>query len=376
MAAKPLAVVFADSHLREKTWGARTVYGDSYYSFSQILDYAIDQGIPHIIGAGDLIDKRINDAPVITFVNSELRRLAEQGISFYFVQGQHEGSSTPWFSLGTNAVHMHGECLEINDVIIYGMDYQRGETFKEAISGMCKEAQVLVAHQTILEWMGERAMPQCSFADIPTVQLLISGDFHSTIYDTDKYHGKDGQRLAVYSPGSTYQCNIGESNQCSFGVLYDDLTISKIPLGTRKFDAFSVLREDELDEFLGNISTYLEGAAEYADSLYLPTELQTPLWRIIHSADLRDIEGRVKKIVGDRAHVFFKEIPREKPEGAKARSMTAEDKEALTLLRCLPQAIDPEKEPEAYSLCRQLLDATGADAPRVLAAWKKEMMEE
>jgi hypothetical protein len=369
--ADAVAVVFSDSHLIKKTWKHRQIFGDSYHAFRQITQFAIDNELP-LIGAGDLLDKRVNEPDPIVFLQRQLKELAHREIPFYFIQGQHEFDDTPWLELGHTAIHLHEQVLTLGDLEIHGLDYQGADKLKEKLDNLPDSADVLVAHQVWSDFMGDIALPQGAFADVPHVGTLITGDLHKCIFK--KFEGKGGQDLRVFSPGAGCQMNISEPSKHHFGVLNEDGYIDVVNLTSRKFDEFVCINNDDVEELLENVNAYLEGAAEFASDNGLPPELHTPLWRVEYSHRVSDLPRRLGKIVGERAHLFWKELPQEREESKILEQVPDLRKgEALTLETCLPQELDPKEEPEAYALAARVLDA---EDPELEAnRWLKEQME-
>ncbi len=370
----PVATVFADSHLAKRTWRHRPILMDSYYALEQIIEFTLGHELP-LIGAGDLIDKRINEPEPIVKLQTQLNLLERRRIPFYYIQGQHELDDTPWLDLGKTAVHLHNNPLELGELQIYGIDYQGADALKVALGSIPESANVLIAHQVWSDFMGDIALPQGEFAQIPHVSTLVTGDFHQSILEHSKYKGAQGQDLLVFSPGATCMRSITEPEKHHFGVLCDDGSIDVIDLRSRKFDEFNILSSNDAEHLLEHVDTYLNEAADHAESNALPVELHTPLWRVVYSHRVSDLPRRLGKIVGDRAHLFWKEIPQEREESKVLLSVPdIRAGEALTLASCLTQEIDPDKEPEAYALAARLLDA---DDPELEAnRWFKEKMND
>lgn len=377
---KPLAVVFADSHLQDRTWKMRAILGDAYFSFEQIVSYTIERGIRYLIGAGDLINRRVNEPGPILFLKEQLDRLQQAGVTLLYVQGQHEMDEQPWLGLGDkSAVHLHHKTLDLGGLGVRGLDFQPADKLKAELDAIAEDVDVLVAHQVWLDFMGDLTLPQGEFADVSQVKLLVTGDYHKSIYDVKKHRRKDGGLLKVYSPGATHQLKIDEPSECSFGLLLDDCTIKRVPLLTRKCDDFSIMTEDQLNHFLSAVEAFLEGASDYATDKGLPPELHLPLWRFTYSHRLSDLPARIGKIVGGRANLFWKEQPPTEDEkqelSPEIRATVLKDKDQLvTLASCLPLAVNKDEEPEVFGVCQRLLDAENPEVE--LAKWKKEILDE
>lgn len=374
----PVALIFSDAHLQKRTWQNRPILGDSYYALEQIVDYALAHKIGCVLGAGDLLDEKVNDSAPILFLREQLERLTSRGIHFLFVQGQHELTDPPWMLLGGSkyVVHLHGQSWTIGNWTVHGLDYQPADRIQEGLAGIPEDADILMCHQVFGDFMGEVALPQLDFADVPHVKQVWTGDFHQFVLERDKYRGKQGQKLTVLSCGATHQCpDISSPSECYFATIDVDGALTPHQLKTRKCDEWKVVNEDQFQEFLKDIPAYLEGAANYASDLELPPQLQKPLWRLIYNSRIDRAEQRTRKIVGDDAHLFFKEVPN--ITTTDVERMLRPTGKVLTLQSCLNEEVDPAQQPDVYKLCQRLLQAgsTPNDLKQELVRWKQEILQ-
>ncbi len=380
--ANIIGPVFADSHLQSRTWQSYPILGDSYFSFAQIVDAAIETDSQWIIGAGDLINRRVNEPEPILFLQRQLLRMQQHGIRFAYNQGQHElDEESPWLQLGQSAVHLHKRTLEIGGLHVYGLDFRPKGVLQEELAAVPKSTDVLVCHQVWSDFMGEQTLPQGEIADIVHGDLLVTGDLHQNVYKVKSYRRKDGQFIRVFSPGATHQLKINEPSDCYFGFLTDDGKIRRQQLRTRLFVQFSVNTPEQLEAFLGSVDECVQQANRYAVEQNLPGELHKPLWRVVYSHRLSDLPARVGKIVGGRAHLFWKEIPADPGEEQDGKDKAVREfvhhsdpGELITLQSTLPQAVSQEEEPAVFTLCQRLLDASNVETE--LAKWKKEILDE
>jgi DNA repair exonuclease SbcCD nuclease subunit len=226
----------SDLHLSDKIWKHRPIEGDSYHSWRQIVDLAIEHDCDIVTLAGDILDKQTNVSNPVQELVAGLRRLREAHIKVWYNQGQHEYQTVPWMSLDETTVWVQAQpIVTTNGWNIAGCDYQNTEgltNFLKTTAAM--EADILVCHQVWLEFMGEECRPQGSFADIPeNVRYLITGDYHENICQ------KFGQ-LTVLSPGSTHLRSISETeDKFVFFMELPDTVGSKAktstwPLATRR----------------------------------------------------------------------------------------------------------------------------------------------
>lgn len=356
MPVEDAAVLCADLHLQERTWVGRGILGDSQHSLYQVARYAMKHRLP-VIGAGDLIDKNRNtSAPIVAF-SEALRWLESVDLPFHYIQGQHEFADTPWLEIGGRSYHMHGKCVEVSGVPIYGLDYTPAGQLQEALDKIEPSAQVLIAHQVWGDFMGDIANPQGGFHDVPVVSLMFTGDYHQ--YESVKTRGKDGQELRVISPGSACMQSIDEPEDKFFFVLKSDLSLRRVRLKTRrKIDAGKITSEDDMGRFLARLDLDLTKAEEYGNE-HLPKELRTPLLRIKYTAHIENAARRIMKAVDGRAHVFLKETPPEKPEVVERRKERQKTgrKHATTLGSKLPDYLRDTDREHLLGPCQRLLDS-------------------
>ena len=373
-----LAIVCADTHLQERNWRLRPILGDAYYSFSQIVNLAIELHLP-VLAAGDLINRRVNEPSPIVYLSRELKRLRDAGVTLFQIQGQHEAdAAAPWLSIDETVVHLHGRTVDLgHGLVATGLDYLPAGKFQEALASLPQEANVLVGHQTMGNWMGSVALPQGNFSDIPLpIETCIFGDLHQ--YRNEKGRGKDGQELGILSPGASYQTpSITAPADCYAHLLLSDGSFEPHKLRTRKFDEFGLTFEHELEELLANAEAYLKGAAEYAADNHLPPDLHKPLWYIVYGHKVHDTPQRLARVVGDQAHLFFKELPppeEERKNRPAIAQVLQQGAAALSLESCLSQVVDAVEDPEVASLCQQLL--ASEEPERAIEQWKTSQLGE
>jgi hypothetical protein len=361
MAAAPVAVMYADGHLADGTWANRPIKGDAYHALHQIVSKAIKLKVP-IIGAGDLIDKHRNTAQPITVFHKALDRLDAANLDFYFIQGQHEMDDVPWFSSHRAATHMRlfMKPKEFGPFKIWGIDYTPAGDLQRKLDEIPEGTDILVAHQVWSTFMGDIAAPQGGMHDVPVVNTVFTGDFHEN--KEVKAKGKDGQEIRVISPGSVCMQSISEPDEKFFYVLMDDGKFKKVPIDTRLMKDWSIIANQQgMDFFAANIEAELD--ALWESGLTLPEHIQKPLLRITYSHQVSDVRHRVMNLVGDRAHIFWKELAPEKPESVKRRAERVEgQKHATTLESKLAPYLKEQEQPRLIEPCQRLLQSNDVEA--------------
>ena len=304
---EPMTVVCADTHLQTGAWAKYPIYGDSYYSLEQIIDYTLARDLRHVVGAGDLLDRQINESqPIYNFV-AQLARLHETGGIFDFIQGQHDLQETPWLLNSPAARHMHKLQVELaNGSLMYGLDYRPAGQLQAELDLIPAGTDIGVFHQVWHEFMGGIANPQGSMGDVPVVSIVVTGDYHVATHKNTT--GKDGQPISLWSPGSTCMQSIDEPDEKSFLVLYDDLTFDRVPLITRKYFEYGVYHPGDVDSLVADslpfmIEKLLDESAGFDE------RIRKPIIRVVFSASLPETRRRVIQAAAGRVHLFFKEEP-------------------------------------------------------------------
>lgn len=367
-------LVTSDLHLSDKIWKHRPIEGDSYHSWHQIVDLAIEHECSGVILAGDILDKQTNVSRPVQELVDGLRRLDEQHIEVYYNQGQHEYQTIPWMSLSEGTIWLQDESVTLNGLKVSGCDFQQAD---ELANFLCTtracSADILVCHQVWLEFMGEECKPQGSFADIPeNVRWLITGDYHENICQ------KFGH-LTVMSPGSTHLRSIGEPEDkyVFFMDIPEDggnVKISTWPLATRRKIEINAMQNPDFKTIRQHIEGYLNLAEQYADEQDLPDEIRKPLLRLTYPQSDVELANQVTKLVGDKAHLFFKQVKQVSPEELEpnlAQHMEADER--VGMINCLDTFIDKEKKPLTHALATKLLQAP--DPEQALHQWVKERVK-
>ncbi len=368
--SKPIAVFFADSHLQDRAWSERPIEGDSYFSLKQIFDFAIDKEVEAMFGAGDLIDRQVNKSRPITEFYAQLDRLQEcqKPFSLYYIQGQHEMQDQPWLSAHPAATHLNADQVTLtNGTTVWGLDFHPAIQLQIALSGMPARADILLAHQVWGEFMGSVTAPQGGMGDVPYVNTVVTGDYHH--YADIKVRGKDGQEVRVLSPGSTCMQSIDEPPKKWFLVMLTDGTFKKVPLRTRPFMDWEIVgNEAEVERFCAEAPTAVQemwhGTTPERQNGYLwPEACRKPLLRVTYSHKVDSARRRLAKVIGDGAHIVWKEIPPEKPEvqARRDRALVEGKRRATTLESELPGYLEAMEMPHLLDPCTRLLQATNVE---------------
>lgn len=303
--SKPLGVFTSDWHLKPYTWGARPeIKGDSYRSAMFIKNWCIENHLPlHVLG--DITDVRNPDPGTVGWLMDIINDCEKAGVPFRFLQGQHElHRKRPWASLHKWSTWLHRTTYALgNSVLLYGLDFQPMGELQDDLTKIPSDIDVLLAHQVWKERMGnlrndESRPAEGAFADIPTVKMVISGDFHA--HKVTKYKGKDGQDLVAVSPGSTYLKTLDEDPDKYFYVLHEDLLLKSIKIPTRPMWRNRVGTTEALDKY---IESFVSTNPEINEN-----DPNKPLWYVEFRPSVNDAVGRLERAAKNRAHLFTRPL--------------------------------------------------------------------
>jgi hypothetical protein len=309
---RPYFVFCADVHLDDGAWTTRpAIYGDSYYSFDQIVDYCIAHRLPLVLG-GDVLERKQNQARPIAKLCAALTRMATAQVPVYFIQGNHEyDRNAPWLSVHPWPIHIHKNSFEAGGYHVYGLDWLPKGEIQTAFEEVPDDVDILVTHQVWKDFMGSLGRTECELTDVHNVRIVLAGDFHVT--KTVESVNAQGDSIRMLSPGSTAMQDMGETHEKFFFVIGEedgDISFKPIPLKTRRAVHFVVKTVEELDDLCAtDLARALEECARYAEEQSLPEHIKTPLVRVKFDKSVPDAYLRVVTTVGDAAHLFCEALP-------------------------------------------------------------------
>jgi len=352
----PDSFVFcADLHLADGAWASRPeIFGDSYYSFEQIVDFCLQARLPMVVG-GDVLDVKKNWARPISVLCGQMDRMAAAQLPVYFIQGQHELDRVmPWMCVHPWPQHVNKKLFEIDGLKLYGLDWlPRGE-IQTAFAEVPPDTDVLVTHQVWQNFMKNIGRPECAISDVHHVRNVLSGDFHITTVETAQ--NAQGIETQLISTGSTCMQDISECpDKLFYSVACNNqkCIITPQPLKTRNFRNYTIRTQAALDELCaGQLAADI--ASMTADQ---PELIQKPLIRVKFDKSLPDAHLRVTTAVADSAHLFCDAIvdkcsdagPASRANSANdlttaLTELLSADSAALKLAVALLSAEDPAQE--------------------------------
>ena len=342
-------VFCADLHLADGAWTSRPgIYGDSYYSLAQIVDYCVKHKLPMVMG-GDVLDVKKNLARPVQQLYLQMSRMAAANLPVYYIQGQHElDRHVTWLSVHPWPVNANKMSFEIAGVKLYGIDWlPRGE-IQEAFAQVPPTTDVLICHQVWKDLMKNIGRPECHLSDVHHVKFVLSGDFHITTIETAP--NAQGELTQLISTGSTCMQDISESSDKFFYVVGSNgscLEVFPQQLKTRRMKSYTVTDTNTLDDlcaggFLRDIQNMLED---------LPPEITKPLIRVKFDKTIPDAYIRITTAIGDYAHLFCDAlVNKNRGEQETNRAVTKND-----LLTAVAELLNNDSD--AFNLASTLLAA-------------------
>lgn len=367
--SKPLVVFIADVHMQEDNASSYVSYEDAAFSLEQAVTWAKDHEVECFYGAGDLTNKPTMRGGTVVRWYEQLDRLYDADIDFVYIQGQHDMNEPNMLSGHAASTHGHRRLLVVDDLRIYGFDYTPKERIQEELDLIPKEADTLVMHQVLGDYMGEFAAPQLSLNEVPGhIKRVVFGDLHKSFLDLAT--NKAGKRMQVASPGSAILCRISEPDQKFFVVLYADGTFKRIPLKTRPvLHSPKLKNQTQLDTYLLTLPGSIEAARIAAAGSGLPERMYTPIVHVQYGRTCDDAPTRVAESVGGDARLVWTELAEDQDEvvGGRGRKKASKG-EPASLLGCLSECVTAE-EKELNDLCRRVLDPWADEPVGVLERW-------
>jgi hypothetical protein len=345
--AVPISAITADDHLDTHTWAKHPdLAGDSYFAFSQKIDYCLARDLS-LIQAGDLFNRRFPDPASVYFFNQQMHRMKRGDIGVYAIQGNHEVFRTsPWLSSNASGcpAHVHKKAFQIGDIWFYGLDFQPAEQLKlelVALRQLEPKPHVLIAHQVWEEPMGLKAGPEAAYRDVPVVQMLITGDFHR--HCVTRCVGVDEQPLTVLSPGSQCLQSKAEDPNKYFFILYSDLTVESVLLKSRPLERFKFRNPLSFEDELA------QAVAKAVPGNELPEHIAKPIFVVEYSELISNVHARLKAALAGKVHLF--ETPIE------SRAAKAEVKPAIAKCGAVEQLELFKEDLPVYETSKRLLTA-------------------
>ena len=297
-----MLVFCADTHLCERTWASRpTLVNDAFYSFEQIVNYAINSGAEGVVCAGDMFDVRKPPSAVLRFFRDQISKLEDKRIAFYYIQGQHDLVSPTWASTVSDwpvLLDSAGTIKLDTGFSIAGFSWTPVDQLADRLPDVYG-ADVAVLHQVWVEFMGDHVATEGRLADVKECNTIFTGDYHhNSILSIDNIVG---DKLTVVSPGSTNLRKIDEPARKYFytaDIGSAGIEFNRMDLDTRAVTVVHVNDAADIESAAASVEKFVT-ANQHA-------VLGKPIVRVVAAATVPETYKRFNQQFSERAHLFFK----------------------------------------------------------------------
>jgi len=332
--SKPIFVVSADWHLERYAWAKYPdLAGDAYFGLEQLIQYCVEHELP-LVAAGDLFEKNYPDSLSVNVAHRAMSLMESKSLPVYFIQGQHEMvREQPWLGIHKWPIHVHKKLFQIEDYLLYGLDYQRSDTIGSELKQIPKNSDILVAHQVWHDFMGNIGKPECSSSDVPHVRYIVTGDFHKLVLASGV--GSTHQNLKIISPGPLCLQSTSEPVDKFFLIFHSDGEVTTQKLKTRPFYKHVISRGIDWDAW----HVFLERDCKPGDE-DLPENIRKPILYIKYPADMKNAYEKILRIVEDKYHLFLNPISEYQPSLVLADAEERKEQASVDVQGCLAKTID------------------------------------
>ena len=253
----------SDTHLGNRQYGSDVRCEDFADAFEQAVDYAINEDVHAVIHTGDLFDSRDPRLPDLNRCIDILQKLADEGIPFYGIVGNHERKIDAQYldlinKTGTAERLDRSPTMVNGEVALYGIDAVTKPAWHAADFTLQPPDEdaftILCMHQLLQPPVPEvfAEHPLEDVLDRVNIDLnaLALGDYHESV-------GTVAQGTKVWYAGSTERCAVDESaERCASLLEIDDgeLTRRESELDTRPFLEVDIeFAEDDGHEYVEDV---------------------------------------------------------------------------------------------------------------------------
>lgn len=238
MTRKPIMAFCADLQARESAYKSiKELKGDDLFALRQVVDKCLELNVPLVLGGDQVDSPTISDEHTV-LLRKELARMKQP---VYYVDGNHERGYRCLELEGGNAavaVNLENAPVEVSGLKIRGFNWRSRRQWEDyLISNPIEPADIIILHgfaEQVIPWLGlpKDEKPICDL-DLSwfdgQCKLALMGDIHME-WD---YRGPNNTRF-IYS-GSMWMHRVGEPQTKSFVLVFEDLSIERIPLKCRPY---------------------------------------------------------------------------------------------------------------------------------------------
>jgi DNA repair exonuclease SbcCD nuclease subunit len=232
----------ADTHLGYRQYHAPERRTDFLDAFRRVIEDAIESDLDAVVHAGDLFHDRRPGLPDLLGTIDALESLADAGIPFLAVVGNHEVKrDAQWLDLFEAmglATRLGDEPVAVGDTAFYGLDFvprARRDDLDYEFAPHDREHAALVAHGRFAPLVPDYGSVEW---DIETVLDASPVDFDAVLLGDE--HVPTTETVAetwVTYPGSTERTSASEREERGYNLVEfdDEVLISRRGLETRPF---------------------------------------------------------------------------------------------------------------------------------------------
>lgn len=218
------AVFAADTHLSDSVWSSRQdLTGDSLFAFEQLVNKSLEYNVPLVLGGDcfELMRQPRPSASTAHFFRKQVDKLESKGIPLYFINGQHDSLSRPFWmnALHSWPQHVGGQSFYLGGKKWFGLDYFESHHFDSACQQVPSDAYGLLLHQTWFEFTDSKLLSSLNLIDLPYTEVAVTGDYHLPLMKTVV---QDDKGKLICSPGATHMRSVSEPTQHYVVLLHKD----------------------------------------------------------------------------------------------------------------------------------------------------------
>lgn len=251
----------ADTHLGYQQYHKQERKADFFDAFDAIITDAIEKNVDGVIHGGDLFHRSRPDIETLSRAFSGLKRLQENGIEFYMVVGNHDGTrDKQWSELIEDldiGVYLGKDGCEVGDsVVLFGQDHvskNRRNQLTYPFSGDESDTNILVAHGLFSEFeYGDWSLEQILEQSRVGFDAALLGDNHKSSI-------KHVNEVPATYPGSSERTAADQREQRGYNVvtIEDGISIKWEGIDTRTFEYIDLEMEPRMtaDDVISEIES-------------------------------------------------------------------------------------------------------------------------
>lgn len=249
----------SDTHLGYRQYGSDTRQDDFMQGFESAVGRALEENVDAVIHTGDLFHRRTPSLPIVTDCIEILRQLADEGIPFYGIVGNHDRKmDQQWLDLiretGTAERLDQSPTIVNDDVALYGIDAVTKPAWHAADFTLedpsNPDAFRLLGMHQLFEPLAPEFYADHDLTEVLDrvgieIDALALGDYHKT-------ESRIVDEVPAWYAGSTERCATDEIEPrtvCLLEIEDGDLERRELELGTREFESIRI--EFDEDDSLG-----------------------------------------------------------------------------------------------------------------------------